>query len=117
MQGRESVVARADRHVPVVFQVVEERLHQRNVDVLEAEAFRRDPASVAAEPQEQREGVAVGPDRVRAEVPSGWEVVGQKASEVHGEVGGLHECALRGMTSPNAASERAVTSGNSSAVR
>ena len=68
MQRREPMVARADRYAPVVFEVIEERLHQRHVDVLEAEAFRRDPALIAAEPEEQREGVAVGSDRVPAQV-------------------------------------------------
>lgn len=41
----------------------------------------------------------------------------QEAIEMYGEVGGRDERAFRAMTSPNAAFARAVTSGNSSAVR
>ncbi len=117
MQRREPMVPRVDRCVPVVFEVIEESLHQRHIDVLEAESFQRDAAPVATEPKEQRERVAIGPDGVRAQVPLRREVMRQEAGEVHGKVLRVHECALRGMTSPNAAFARAVTSGNNLAVR
>ena len=118
MQGREPVVARADRHMPVLLQVVEEPLHQRDVDLLEGQPFEGHPPLVAAVPEQQRERVAVGSDRVRAQVALCGEVVAQEAGQVHGEIGRLHHGALHaGMMSPNAALTRTATSGNNSAVK
>ena len=62
MQDCEPVVLRADRYLAVVFEMVEECLDHRDVDLLDTQSFQRDPALVAAEPKEQREGIAVGTD-------------------------------------------------------
>ena len=68
MQHREPLVLRPDRDAPVGFEMIEKRLHQLNIHVLEAKAFEGDAALVATEPQEQAEPVAVGVYRVRAQV-------------------------------------------------
>ena len=62
------MVLRLDRSVPVLAEVIEERLHQRSVDLRERQAFQGDAALVATESQQQREHVAVGLDRVRAQI-------------------------------------------------
>ena len=103
--------------MPVVFEVVEECLDQRHVDLLEAQPLESDASVVATKPQQQRECVAVGPDGVGAQVALHGEVVCQEGRHVHGEIGRLHDGFLRGMTSANAWLTRSMTSGNSSAVR
>ena len=117
MQGSEPVVAGSYRSMPVVLQVLEEPLHERDVELVEVQALEGHPPLVAAIPQQQRERVAVGPDGVRAQVALRREVVGKEAGQMHGEIGRLHDGTLRGMMSPNAALTRTATSGNSSAVR
>ena len=82
--------------MPVVFEVVEECLDQRHVDLLEAQPLESDGSVVATKPQQQRECVAVGPDGVGAQVALHGEVVCQEGRHVHGEIGRLHDGFLRG---------------------
>ena len=106
MQGREAMVPGGDRGVPVVCEVVEERLHERRVDIGEGQAFQRHATDVA-----------VGLDGVRAQIALAGQIKGQEIGHLHGEVGRLHGAILRGITSPKAALVRTVISGKSSAVR
>ena len=98
-------------------QVIEERLHERRVDIGDGQAFQRHATDVAAVAQQQREDVAVGLDGVRAQIALSGQVMGQEVGHLHGEVGRLHGAILRGITSPKAALVRTVISGKSSAVR
>jgi len=92
-------------------------IHQLTTDLIVNAVLERHPADITAEPQQKRKHVAVRFDGVGAEIALRREMVGQEVGKVYGEVGRLHDEILRGMTSPNVALVRAVTSGNSSAVR
>ena len=98
--------------------MIEEGLDEGHVDVGQAEALDGNAASVTAKAQEQREHIAVGLDRVRAQVALAGEVAREVVRHVQGEVGRLHDDlqGLRGMTSLKAASDREAISGYSSAV-
>src|SRR5271157_3942614 len=117
VQSREAMVLGADRDMPVVAQVIQERLDQACVDVLERQSFQGDAAQVATVPEQEGKYIAVGLDGVGAQIALGSQVVRQEVGQVHGEVGRLHDSILRGMTSPKVALARTVISGSSSAVR
>ena len=72
---------------------------------------------ITAESEKESEHVAVCLDSVRTDIPLSGQIVRQKARDVNGEIGRFHRSTLRGMTSPKAASARAVISGKSSTVR
>ncbi len=69
VQSGKPMVSCAGRRIPFGPQVIQECFHQRNVDLFEAEFFRRDSPHVAAESQKQSEHVAVGLDGIGAEIP------------------------------------------------
>ena len=68
VQSREAMVLRADRGMPVVAKVIEERLHQGCIDVGERQSFQGDAAHVATEAEQEREHIAVGFDGVGAQI-------------------------------------------------
>jgi hypothetical protein len=119
VQHGQPLVQGADRAVPLLRQVIEEGLHEAYVDVGQGQALDGNAATVASEAQQQREHIAVGLDRVRAQVALAGQVAREEVRHVHREVGRLHDGlqGLRGMTSLNAASDRETISGYSSAVR
>src|SRR5439155_26594410 len=92
-------------------------LHQRNIDLFHTQFFRSDSPHIPAESQKQSKHIAVRLDGIRADIPLRGQIMRQEACHVNGEIGGFHSSILRGMTSPKAASTRAVISGKSSAVR
>jgi hypothetical protein len=49
VQGRKAMVSCTGRRAPFSFQVIQECFHQRNVDLFEAQSFRRDSLDIAAE--------------------------------------------------------------------
>ena len=65
----------------------------------------------------QGEHIAVGLDRVGAQIALCRQVARQEIRQVDGEVCRLHDADLLGMTSPDASLARLTTSGNNSAVR
>src|SRR5207248_9739130 len=75
------------------------------------------PIYITAESEQESEHVAAGLDGIGADIPLRGQIVCQKVRHVDGEIGRFHGSTLRGMTSPKAASDRAVISGKSSAVR
>src|SRR5467141_305242 len=72
---------------------------------------------ITTESEQKSEQVAVCLDGVWADISLCSQIMRQKARHVDRQIGRFHGSILRGMTSPKAASDRAVISGKSSAVR
>lgn len=117
MQSGQPMVSCLGRGVPACPQVIEECFHQSNIEMFKAEFFRWNSTHVPAESQKKREYIAIGFDGIGAEISLSTQVMCQKFGHVDGKICRLHCSVLRGMTSPKAASSRAVISGKSSAVR
>ena len=112
VQGRKTVILRADRNVPIIGQMIEERLHKGYVDLRERQALQRNAPHIATESEQQGEHIAIRFDGVGAQIALRGEIIRQEAGHEHGEVGWFHDPSHRGMTSPKAALVRTVISGN-----
>ncbi|MCG7880735.1 MAG: hypothetical protein AB2614_21260 [Candidatus Thiodiazotropha endolucinida] len=86
--------------------MIKKRFDERDINVFEHESFDCDAAMVATEPQQQDEHIPVGQDGVGAQITLRCQMIGEESGDVDGEIGGLHDAILRGMTSPNAALTR-----------
>jgi hypothetical protein len=73
---------------PFLFQVIQERLDQRNVDLFEAKSFQRDSLNVAAKPEKESEDITVCFDGIGAYIPLRGQVVRQKGLHVNSSKGG-----------------------------
>jgi hypothetical protein len=117
LQGRKTMVTGAKRTVPLLAEVIQERLDQGNINLLDLQPFQRDFPNVTAKPQKERKHITICLDGVRAGVPLRNQVMRQESRYMNGQLGRLHASALPGITSPKAASTRLITSGKSSAVK
>ncbi len=117
MQGSKTMVTGAKRTVPLLAEVIQERLDQGNINLLDLQPFQRDFPNVTAKPQKERKHITICLDGVRAGVPLRNQVMRQESRYMNGQLGRLHASALPGITSPKAASTRLITSGKSSAVK
>jgi hypothetical protein len=115
LQGREAEqrvdrgqpgVAAARAVAPLAFEVVQERGHQRCVEILDPEPGGRRAGVLLSEDQEQPQRVAVGGDGVRAGVLLPGEPVGEERLQGGGQRG--HDIAAE----PD--SSRSATSASSS---
>src|SRR5476651_1661146 len=68
VQCREAMILCADRNVPVVGQVIKECLDQAYVDLCQRQTLQCDSPHVTTVSQQQGEHVAIGLDRVGAQV-------------------------------------------------
>jgi len=75
---RQSGVARADRVVALVLEMLEERGDQRRVEIVEVKPRRLFARSLLGEGQQQSQRVAVGGDRMRAGAALVREAVGEE---------------------------------------
>jgi hypothetical protein len=71
-----SMVQCTGSRVPFLFQVIQERLHQGDIDLAEVQFLQRDPFDVTAEPQKESKYIAVRLDGVRTHTTLCSEIVG-----------------------------------------
>jgi hypothetical protein len=68
VQGRKTVILRADRSVPVVGKMIQERLHKGCIDLCQRQTLKGNAPHVATEPQQQGEDIAIRLDGVGAQI-------------------------------------------------
>ena len=67
--GRKAGIATTDLVMPFVFQIVEESQYQRYIEVSKRELFGRFAQMTLGKPQQQAKAVAVGGNRLWADIP------------------------------------------------
>ena len=79
MQCRETMILRADRNVPVVGQMVQERLHKGCVDLRKRQTLQGNASYVATESQQQSEHIAIGFDGIGTQIALCGQILRKEA--------------------------------------
>lgn len=90
MHGGKPRVACAYRIASAVFEVLQEFLDQRHVEVLDSELGRRAPDMLSGERQQQPERVTVTCHRMRTQTLLLEQALGEEALNQGWEAGGAH---------------------------